>query len=86
MQVTHFSDCVDWDFKNQEWIIGQHEVLPISPTFRTQAKMRDGNASGVLREAAGIPRSLVLGRAGGLACGFFFFLLSLGVTISELRH
>lgn len=30
MQVTRFSDCVDWDFKNQEWIIGQHLALPDS--------------------------------------------------------
>jgi len=31
MQVTHFFDCVNWDFRNQEWIIGQHEALPDSP-------------------------------------------------------
>ena len=43
----------------------------------------DGHASVVPREAAGIPLSLVTGRAGGLAYGLF---VSLGVTVPELRH
>lgn len=31
MEVTHFFGCVDWKFKNQEWIIGPHEALLDSP-------------------------------------------------------